>query len=103
MTKANKPYKAAVLVDIADLIICDDPPPEARAQPGGKYSELFARLPAGQRLKCPTGAASRIGQQLRKWMQKNDVPGTVKSTENYGDGAGGVWMIPPAKALRKVA
>lgn len=103
MTKANKPYKPAVPVDVADLTICNDPPPQARTNPDGKYSALFDSLPAEKRLKCPTGTASRIGQGLRKWMEKNKVPGTVKSTENYGDGAGGVWMIPPAKALRKVA
>lgn len=108
MTKSNKPYKAAAPVDISDLKICNDPPPVARTNPDGKYSTLFAVLPAGKRLKCPTGSAGRIGQALRKWMEKNKVPGSVKSTENYGDGAGGVWLMAPEErdhpaVLRKVA
>lgn len=106
MTKTNKPYRAPQITDVSELSICNDPPPEARANPEGKYSTLFAKLPAGKRLKCPTGTANRIGQGLRKWMEKNKVPGTVKSTENYGDGAGGVWLMAPveaAKPVRRVA
>lgn len=103
MTKANKPYAAAMLIDISKLSICDDAPPAARTNPDGKYSAIFAKLTYEKRLKCPTGTASRIGQGLRKWMEKNNVQGMVKSTENYGDGMGGVWMMKPAQVLRKVA
>lgn len=106
MTKTNKPYRAPQITDVSELSICNDPPPVARTHPEGKYSALFAKLPAGKRLKCPTGKAGPIGQQLRKWMQKNGVPGSVKSTEKYGDGAGGVWLMAPveaAKPVRRVA
>ena len=118
MTKANQPVKAPSFTSPDDLSITDDAPPSARVQPGGKYSPIFAKLKPLKRLKCPTGAAGRIGQSLRKWMEKNSIAGTVKSTENYGDGAGGVWLIPApeqecsqpvsqpmpaARALRKVA
>lgn len=107
MNKNNTPRKAAKHTDLSDLAICNDPPPMARTVPEGKYSPIFRKLPPGQRLKCPTGTAGRIGQSLRKWMEKNKVPGTVTSTENYGDGAGGVWLIAPAqeaaKPVRRVA
>ena len=112
MTKANTPYKKPTYTSLDDLSITDDAPPVARVQPGGKYSPIFAKLHPNKRLKCPTGAAGRLGQSLRKWMEKNSIAGTVKSTENYGDGAGGVWLIPApeqecsqpaARALRKVA
>lgn len=118
MTKANTPHKKPTYTSLDDLSITDDAPPSARVQPGGKYSPIFAKLQPLKRLKCPTGAAGRIGQQLRKWMEKNSVPGSVKITEHYGDGAGGVWLIPAqeqecrepvsqpmpaARALRKVA
>ena len=86
MTKANQPVKAPSFTSLDDLSITDDAPPSARVQPGGKYSPIFAKLKPLKRLKCPTGAAGRIGQSLRKWMEKNSVPGSGKALSTMATG-----------------
>lgn len=101
MSKANRPIKPAEPTDISALSICNDPPPAARQNPEGKYTQIFDQLKPNQRLKCPSGSAGRIGQQLRKYLEKKGIAGNVKTTESYGDGHGGVWIIK--KAMLKAA
>lgn len=101
MSKANRPIKPAEPTDISALSICNDPPPAARQNPEGKYTQIFDQLKLNQRLKCPSGSAGRIGQQLRKYLEKKGIAGNVKTTESYGDGHGGVWIIK--KAMLKAA
>jgi hypothetical protein len=93
MTKANQPVKSPRIIDASALSICNDPPPVARTIPEGKYTAIFNSLQFDQRLKCPTGSAGKIGQQLRKHLEKKKAIAKVTSTENYGDGMGGVWML----------
>ncbi len=91
MTKANKP---AMSLQLSDLSISSDPLPTRRANPAGKYTEIFSKLKPGQCIKCPKGTAGRLGQALRKWIDQNNTGQRVSSTENYpADGAGRVWLL----------
>lgn len=93
VTKSGKAYAAEQRINVDELVICDDPPPAGRTVPEGKYAVLFKKLRPRQRIRCAEGRASSIGQQLRKWLERHDKPGSVTITERYGDGYGGVWLI----------
>mgnify|MGYP003516732567 FL=1 len=93
------------MIDPDDLEICDDPLPQGRAMPEGKYSAKFAALAYGQCLKCPPGAAPKIATALKKWLDVNKKPGSVRSAIRYSDdGTGRVWLLAPVpKALKRAA
>ena len=97
MTKTNKPMQ---LIDPGALEICNDPLPARRTTPEGKYTQLFARMKYGQSLKCPPGSAPKIATALKKWLEVNKKPGSVRSTLRYAeDGTGRVWLLEPEKQL----
>ena len=97
--------RAVTLINPDDLEICDDPLPTARAMPEGKYSAKFAALAYGQCLKCPPCAAPKIATALKKWLDVNKKPGSVRSAIRYSDdGTGRVWLLAPVpKALKRAA
>ena len=102
----EKPAKKPMtIIDPDALEICDDPLPTARAMPDGKYSAKFAALAYGQCLKCPPGAAPKVATALKKWLDANKKPGSVRSALRYGDdGTGRVWLIAPQpKTLKRAA
>lgn len=86
-------------ITLAELSICNDPLPTRRVMPGGKYTELFGKLQPGQCIKCPSGAAGRLGQALRKWIEANKSGLRVSSTDHYeADGLGRVWLLDKSEA-----
>lgn len=86
-------------VDIDQLSICDDPIPEHRAKPGGKYDALLSRLKPGQAIKCPSKDVDRIANAIKKHIEQRHPTCMVRSMRDYGDGMGRVWMLPrPQKA-----
>ena len=98
MTKTNKPMR---LIDPSELEICNDPLPATRSAPEGKYTPIFSKLKYGQSLKCPQGAAPKIATALKKWLEVNKKPGTVRSALRYAeDGTGRVWLLEPEKKLK---
>jgi len=101
----EKPAKKPMtIIDPEALEICDDPLPTARSAPEGKYSAKFAALAYGQCLKCPPGAAPKIATALKKWLDVNKKPGSVRSTLRYADdGTGRVWLIAPQQKALKMA
>ena len=97
--------RVVTLINPDDLEICDDPLPQGRPMPEGKYSAKFAALAYGQCLKCPPGAAPKVATALKKWLDVNKKPGSVRSAIRYSeDGTGRVWLIAPEpKALKRAA
>jgi hypothetical protein len=92
----ERPVKLQKIIDPTTLEICNDPLPIARSTPEGKYTGLFSKLKHGQALKCPPGAAPKIATALKKWLEVNNKPGTVRSALRYGeDGTGRVWLLEP--------
>lgn len=104
---ADKPATAET--DLDSLVICDDPLPKSRANPGNKYAPIFAQLNVGQCLKCKTEDVGRVGNAIRKWIENNQLPYTFRVMRRYhSDGQGRVWLLSaPEKAeapkLKKVA
>jgi len=100
------PKKApAVFVDPEQLSICNDPLPNHRAKPGGKYDEILKNLKVGQCIKCPPADVGKITGALRKFIgEGGDVKGAIRSMSNYGDGMGRVWLVAlPAKTPKAAA
>lgn len=84
------------LIDPDKLELTEDPPPVVRATKDGKYTELFEKAVAtGGRIKCEGEQAAKIATSLKKFMKDRKIDGTVRSTNKYGDGMGGVWFIKP--------
>ncbi len=100
-----KPKKApAEFVDPNKISICDDPLPSHRASPGSKYDNILKKLKPGQCIKCPPSDVGRITGALRKHIGTGEVKGAIRSTTDYGDGMGRVWLVAlPAKALKAAA
>lgn len=102
MTKSNKGIS---LIDPSTLTICDDPIPEARKSVGSKYDAIFSKMKPGKAIKCPAGAAARLSGQLRKYVERNGMQCDIKTTDDYGDGFGRVWLLDKTEApkLRRAA
>lgn len=80
-------------VDVALLAICDDPIPIRRVQNEGKYDNLFKTLRPGRAVKCPPEAADLVSQAVKKFAKKAFPDCIVRSTADYGDGMGRVWLL----------
>ena len=78
-----------------ELELCDDPLPEHKKAIESKYSKLFEQVyKTGKAVKCESALTSKIGAAARKWCDvhtKNAA--TVRSTIDYGDGKGRVWIL----------
>lgn len=82
------------VIDPSELAIANDPPPSKRYTQR-KLDPIFAKLKPGQCLKCPSGVASNVGTQLRKFVKRRGLPGRVLVTSHYeADGMGRVWLLP---------
>ena len=98
MTKKKTPPE---FVDAGKLSICDDPLPNHRALPGGKYDNLLKKIKVGQCIKCPTDDVAKVCGAMRKLVSTHNIKGSVRSMTDYGDGFGRVWLVAqPAKALK---
>lgn len=57
-------------IDVSTFFITDEPYEENRRYYGSKYDSIFAKLKHNQHLAVPEGTAARVGQGLRKWLEK---------------------------------
>jgi len=92
-------------VDPSALSVCSDPLPAHRMRPDCKYLAVFNQLKPGLAVKCPTDDANRIANALRKHIEAHpkELGGcTVRSTGDYGDGAGRVWLVAPEVPATKI-
>jgi hypothetical protein len=106
---ANRPFGATPMVktkqatkyvDPATLVICSDPLPAGRALPKLKYEDVFSKLKPGQCVKCEPEQTGKLSSSLRKYMERHNIKGSIKSVTRYPtDQMGRVWMMAPvAKA-----
>ncbi len=90
-------------IDPSALSIVDEPYTDGRARPVSKYEEIFSRVEQNKRLRCPTGTASRLSGQLKKWLaSKGHKDAVVRARERCNDGQGGVWWIKPEEKPKTV-
>lgn len=94
MTTRIRPKPATPTVDLGGLSICDDPIPEHRASPEGKYDALLSKLKPGQCIKCPSSDVNRLANAIKKHVERKHPTCMVRSMQDYGDGLGRVWMLP---------
>ena len=89
-------------IDVRTFFITDEPYEENRRYYGSKYDSIFAKLKHNQRLAVPEGTAARVGQGLRKWLEKmgHHRP-IVRSKEVCKDGMGGVWWLEGQRPVKK--
>ena len=89
-------------IDVSKFFITDEPYEENRRYYGSKYDAIFAKLKQNQRLAVPEGTAARVGQGLRKWLEKmgHHRP-IVRSKEVCKDGMGGVWWLEGQRPVQK--
>jgi hypothetical protein len=86
------------VVDVDALSITSDPVPVLRVRGVGKYDALFSKMRLGQSVKCQPENAPTIAQALTKWAARHHDGARVRYTKRYADGAGRVWLLPPADA-----
>lgn len=87
-------------VDIATLVICDDPLPTRRVNKL-KYAEVFAKLKPGQCIVCDPIHSAKIAHALNTWVDKHGLKFMVRTTNRYEkDGKGRVWLLAPEKRLK---
>ena len=92
-------------IDVRKFFITDEPYEENRRYYNSKYDSIFAKLKHNQRLAVPEGTAARVGQGLRKWLEKmgHHHP-IVRSKEVCKDGMGGmggVWWLEGQRPVKK--
>ena len=89
-------------IDVSTFFITDEPYEENSRYYGSKYDAIFAKLKHNQRLAVPEGTAARVGQGLRKWLEKmgHHRP-IVRSKEVCKDGMGGVWWLEGQRPVKK--
>lgn len=95
--KTDKPRPKPT--DPGSLMICNDPLPAGRASPGHKYAAIFGALKPGQAIKCAPDEVGRIGSALRKWLDTKGKDGVIRTSKDYGDGRGRVWLLKPVKEV----
>lgn len=110
---ANRPFGAAPMVtrkqttqytDPASLVICNDPLPASRALPLLKYESLFGAMKPGQCVKCQPEQTGKLAVALRKYMERHNIEGSIKSMTRYpSDQMGRVWMLEPDDKKQKAA
>ena len=93
--EAAKAYQA---INTTELSICDDPVTGSRPVVGTKYGAILAALKPGQAIKCPTAAVGHLCGAMRKNISTKGLTHIVRSTRDYGDGMGRVWMLEAPKA-----
>lgn len=84
-------------VDPSKLEITSDPLPAGRAR-ANKYADLMAAIKPGQCIKCKPTNVGQVASAMKKHIDSNGLPCQVRSTKNYGDGMGRVWLMPVATA-----
>ena len=97
---AHRPFHKAHMIkqpvkptDPDTLEICNDPLPAHRASPGNKYAAILLVLKIGQAIKCKPEEVGRVSGAMRKHIDAHKIKATVRSSKNYGDGKGRVWML----------
>ena len=100
MTTRIRPKPSTPTVDLAVLSICDDPIPEHRKLPEGKYGALLFKLKPGQCIKCPSSDVNRLANAIKKHVERKHPTCMVRSMQDYGDGMGRVWMLPRPEKLK---
>ena len=86
-------------VDPSKLEITSDPLPAGRAR-ANKYADLMAKLKPGQCIKCAPNHVGQVSNALRKHIIEKELPCQVRSTKNYGDGMGRVWLMKNERKLK---
>jgi hypothetical protein len=74
-------------------VICNDEPPALRARTKSKYDTLFSGMTPGQAVKCSKKDIGTIAAALRSHVRQGHVKGLVRTTRDFGDGLGRVWLI----------
>ena len=96
MTATTKKTRS---IDIEKLSISPEPYPGRRIAARSKYAEIFNDLPQNQRLRCPIDTAAALANMLKKHLARKGLKSAVvRSINDFGDGEGGVWWMPPPKA-----
>ena len=91
--------KAPNLIDPADLSIVAEPYPGRQTKAVSKYAEIFAGARQGTYIACPTGSASKIAGQFKKYLvAKGHKDPIVRAIESYKNGQGGVWWLEKPRA-----
>lgn len=75
-----------------DLEICDDPVSTKRSYPS-KYEGIIKQMIPGQAIRCPPTQVNRVAGALRKYIIEHKWKANVKTTRDYGDGYGRVWLL----------
>ena len=86
-------------VDPSKLTIGNDPLPAHRAR-ANKYADLMAKLKPGQCIKCAPNHVGQVANAVRKHIIQNGLDCTIRSTKNYGDGMGRVWLMKNERKLK---
>ena len=76
--------------------ICTDPIVPRRV-PDGMYPKILKSLKPGECIKCSMDDVGRIANALRDHVAKQMPDFCIKSTRDYGDGMGRVWLIKREK------
>lgn len=91
--------KSPNLIDPADLSIVAEPYPGRQTKAVSKYAEIFADAKQGLRIQCPTGSASKIAGQFKKYLiARGHKDPIVRAIERLADGKGGVWWLEKPRA-----
>lgn len=83
--------------DISRFVICDDPVLPRRVIADSIYGKLFSELKPGKCIKCDTKDVGPTCNALRKYVEEKKLSGVaVRSTRDYGDGFGRVFLVKVA-------
>lgn len=101
--KVVKRYKPQI--DVSALEFCDDPLPDSRKTVESKYAATFKfAFENGKAVKCASESASALRNAATKWCEVNRIKDVViRSTSDYGDGFGRVWIVNAKQGLKKAA
>lgn len=78
-----------------EMSICNDPLPAHRAKQGSKYDDILKCLKPGLAVKCNPASVDKLSNAVKKYAKRNFPGSVVRSTKDYGDGMGRVWVLKP--------
>lgn len=84
---------------VVEIELCDDPMPVElrRAPTESKYESLFRQaIKDGKTIKSLNKNTNKVSAAARTWVKKKGIKAQVRSTSDFGDGYGRVWIVQEA-------